>query len=1083
MPDFDESLVAAFERVVAQFPSRIAVGSDVWEPTYRGLNETANRLAYRLIACGVGSGDRVAILMSHDAPLVAAILGILKAGSIVVVLDPGEPLSRLKTLVEDAEPRAIVTAEQNLNLAAEFARQGCNVLNFESETAMGPVQNPSIKILPEQTAFLTYTSGTTGRPRGVMRPHRQLRRAAAAYTDAMHYTENDRIPLFSMVSTGQGSACLWWTLLNGAMLCPYSLNARGIVGVPDWISVRGLTVYVSSASIFRTFAKTIDDRLVFANVRAVQLMSEGVTADDFRAFQQHFPRSSIFVHTLSSSETSNIAWSRWRQDDKVPEGVLPVGHFSRDVDVSLVGDNGQPVPRGEVGEIVVKSRYLASGYWRDPDLTADRFSADLDGNGTRLVRTGDRGRINANGLLEFCGRRETQIKIRGNRIELIDIERALESVTGVDRAAAVAMRRENHEPLLVAFVVKTSNASLTALRLRHALRAMLPLYMVPSRMVFLDSFPYTISNKIDREALRQYALPVRDGDKGNDPQTETEILLADIWAGILELPDIGQDEDFFNLGGDSLSGAIVAAQVYAALGVELSLDAIANHPTVSTLAAFIDKSRRGRAKASPVVRVPRAATMPISLSQEFTWNHCRRQEDRAHFTQSHTYRVIGPLDIEILKQCLSYLIDRHEILRTTFHLVDGCPVQIIHKSAPLGLSFIDFTETDDPEDQAESFIREETSRELDLEKLPIRRNVLIKITNDNYRLVYISHPLITDGFAAQLLNTEFATLYEAMLHGRKPPLPKEPPLQFADYAIWQHQVMRPDGPYFNEVIGWWKSVVSTERRATRLPFRRLIRRAPVDSREGVLQWELKEGVAKRLDGIARSAGATHFTIRLAAFAALIADVTANSIIVIGTGFANRNRVETQNIVGPFQNIVHLVFSYDANKTFLEWLGFVRDNVFEATTRSELPYEMLRTSGIKPPEIEFYFTTSSDHLEQHFGNLVISDEFYSVGVMPRKCVFEVDERKPENCRVNFDANTYDRNEMRLMVDRYLRLLETAAREPELPIGKLLKMVGAKPLRWTFASYAAPFFEFVTGFYSSSPQLKMFWRPIKRRLFSA
>ena len=495
----------------------------------------------------------------------------------------------LKMLVEDAEPSVIVTDVQNRNLAAEFGHSGCSILSFESETVMGPFQNPSIEILPEQTAFLVYTSGTTGRPKGVMQTHRQLRRAAAAHTEAMQYTENDRIPLFAMVSTSQGSVVLCGILLNGARLCPFSLKARGIAGLADWIIARELTVYVSSASIFRTLAKTIDDRLVFATVRAVRLASEAVTADDFRAFRQHFPPTSIFVHMLSTSETSSIAWSRWTQDDNIPEGTFPVGHFWRDTEVSLLGDDGQPVARGEVGEIMVKSRYLANGYWRDPELTAERFSADLDGNGTRLVRTGDQGRINADGLLEFCGRKDDRIKIRGNRIELRDIERALEGFPGIDRTAVVAVARDNHEPVLVAFVVKKTNASLTAPRLRHAVRANLPLHMVPSRIVFLDSLPYNWGNKIDREALRQFFLPVRGGNKGDEPRTETEMLLADTWAEIFELPDIGRDDDFFNLGGDSLSGAVVAAQVYAALGVELSLSAIADHPTVSTLAAFIDE--------------------------------------------------------------------------------------------------------------------------------------------------------------------------------------------------------------------------------------------------------------------------------------------------------------------------------------------------------------------------------------------------------------------------------------------------------------------------------------------------------------
>ena len=369
-----------------------------------------------------------------------------------------------------------------------------------------------------------------------------------------------------------------------------------------------------------------------------------------------------------------------------------------------------------------------------------------------------------------------------------------------------------------------------------------------------------------------------------------------------------------------------------------------------------------------------------------------------------------------------------------------------------------------------------------MEKFPIKRYVLIRIAHNNYRLVRISHPLITDGFAWQILDAELATLYEAMLHGKEPSLPKEPPLQYADYAVWQRQVMQPDGPYFNGAVNWWRDFLSTKPKANPLPFRRFIRRAPVDPSEGVLQWKLEGWIAKRLEEIARDAGATHFTVRLAAFAALIGDVTASSTIVIGTAFANRNNVETQNIVGPLLNTVHLVFSYDASKTFLEWLELVRDHVFEATTRAELPYDSLRTSGLQPPEIEFYFTMSSDHSDKRFGNLAISNEFCSVGTMPRKCLFEVDERKPENCRVLFDANAHDRNEMRAMLDRYLRLLEAASREPHLPIGNLLMLAGAKPLRWTCANFAAPFYEFMTTFYASSPLLKMCWRPIRRLVLS-
>jgi len=613
----------------------------------------------------------------------------------------------------------------------------------------------------------------------------------------------------------------------------------------------------------------------------------------------------------------------------------------------------------------------------------------------------------------------------------------------------------------------------------------LPLHMVPSRIVFLDDLPYNKMNKIDREALRQYLLPVCNDGKSEPPQTESEILLADIWAEIFELRNVSRDDDFFSLGGDSLSGAIVAARIHEVLGVELNLGEIADRPTVSALAALIDDRRRtGSARPPPIVPVARGASMPMSIFQELMWKHY--QENRVGLTLTHTYRVIGPLDIQILKECLSYLIDRHEILRTTFGLVEGCLAQIIHPSAPLDFSFIDLIDAGDPEGQADTIFREKDSQEINLQKLPLMRYVLIRIAHETYRLARIFSNIISDGPTSHILNAELAILYEARLQGMEPSLPRKPSLQFADYAVWQRQVMRPDTPYFKEAVSWWGNNLSSAPKATRLPFKRFIRRAPLHPTEGALQWKLEDQAATRLDQFARSVGATHFTVRLAAFAALVADVTDNSTIVIGTHFVSRNHVDAQNIVGPSVNMMPLVFSYDTTKTFLEWLKIVRDRVFDTRTHSELSYEevkqQLRAKGVEAPDIWIIFAMSGEHSDQHFGNLVIRNEFRGVGKMPRGCLVYVDERKPENCRVDFDANDYDRNGMREMLDRYLRLLEAAASEPELPIGELLAMTGAKPLRWTIANYAAPFYEFVTPIYASSPLLKTVWRPIKRSILS-
>jgi amino acid adenylation domain-containing protein len=1070
--NFDESLVVAFERAAERFSSRIALGSDVWEPTYRELNETANRLAHRLIASKAAIGDRAVILMSFDAPLIAGVLGILKAGLVVVPLNPDEPVARLKKLVEDAEPSVILADSQNWRLATEILRPGCQIIAFECEKRLESVDNPSIAIAPGQTAFLGYTSGTTGRPKGVMKTHRQLLRGAAVHTEAMRYTENDRIPLFAMISTGQGAIAIWH-LLTGATLCPFPIREKGVIGLERWIIDRGLTVYVSSASIFRTLVKSIDEQLVFSDIRAVRLASEATTAADFRAFQKHFPPTSFLVHGLSSSETSNIAWSRWAHSDVVPEGVLPIGHVS--ADLMLLHDDGDPVARGEIGEIVIKSRYVANGYWRNPELTAQRFSADLDGTGTRLVKTGDLARMNANGFLEFCGREDDRIKLRGNRIELGDIERTIASLPGIDRAAVIAVRHENREPVLVAFVLKTGTSSWTVQQLRRAIRENLPQAMVPSRILFLESFPYNRGNKIDREALRQHALYIPTESTGDEARTETEILLADIWADVLEVPDVRRGADFFNLGGDSLKGAIVAAQLHATLGIELHLGTIADHPTIATLAAFIDQIRQtDTVKVPPLVRAPRGPSMPMSFNQEAMWNFCRGPEGM----YVHTNRIIGPLNVEIFENCLNYLSDRHEILRTTFDLVEGRPAQIIHQSAPSGFKYIDLINAENPERDADSIFGKESARENDLTKLPIKRDVLVRVAPENYRLLRISHLLISDGFSARLLEAELAKLYEARLEGREPPLTRKARLQYADYAVWQRAVMKSGSPGAEEALEWWTNILSSPVPATRLPFRRLISRGGADPNEGVFGWQTDEQASKRLDQIARGAGATYFMVRLAAFVALLADVTGNSTVVIGTYLDNRNSIDVQSIVGRLLTTATMVFSYDPSRTFAEWTGIVRDRVFEMIARNDpASQERLRSSGLKVPEFQVIFMMSSHHADQHFGDLKISDETPLMSSMPKGCTVYVDEQKPQNCRVMFDASHYDQKDMRAMLGRYVRLLEIAALRPELPVGILLTTAGANPRHWTYANYAAPFFEFIRGLYVGSPLMRMLWKPVK------
>jgi hypothetical protein len=295
--------------------------------------------------------------------------------------------------------------------------------------------------------------------------------------------------------------------------------------------------------------------------------------------------------------------------------------------------------------------------------------------------------------------------------------------------------------------------------------------------------------------------------------------------------------------------------------------------------------------------------------------------------------------------------------------------------------------------------------------------------------------------------------------------------------------MKVDGPYFQKAFNWWKTRLSSAPLATILPFRRLIRHRRLDPSEGILQWTLKEQTAQCLDDIAHSFGTTHFVLRLAAFSALLADITGNLTVVIGTTFDGRDRIETRNIVGRFAHNAPLVVRYDASKTFLEWLQIVRDGLFETKeVLGGLPYGVLvpqlLATGVQP-FTQIVFMQSSDHSDQRFGGLAVCSEKSSVGVMPNGCTFYVDQQKSENCYVQFDPGLYDRKGMRMMMDRYIRLLEAIAREPQLPIGKLQATIGTKPLRWAWSRYAMAICEFIRPYYGSSPLLKNCWCYAKKR----
>ncbi len=463
--EVETTIPARFEALAARMGARQAIGSGSWQATYDELNGAANRLAWMLLSRGVVRGDRVALLMRHDGPQMAAVLGVLKAGGIVVVLNPSDPPARLRGILADAGSSVVVADESNRTLAEEIARERGHVVLFDA-TADGPADNPKVDAAPGDVAFLIYTSGSTGKPKAVMQTHRAILHNIRRLTRGMSLVAVDRITLLASLSGGQGVATMWCALLNGAALCPFPTMEKGVTGLAEWLEERRITVYVSAASLFRHFMRTLGEKTI-PGVRLVRLGAEPATADDFAEFRKHFCDPCMLFNSLSSSETGNILQLLLPRSAAVGSGVLPVGYPPEGVEILLLDEAGAEVPHGEPGLMTVRGRYLSPGYWGDAARTAERFSGAADAAGVRLFKSGDRARRLLDGSLVFAGRNDARVKICGYRVELAEIEGALDRQEGVAKASVcVRGAGEGEDRQLVAYVLLRGGCECTAETLR-----------------------------------------------------------------------------------------------------------------------------------------------------------------------------------------------------------------------------------------------------------------------------------------------------------------------------------------------------------------------------------------------------------------------------------------------------------------------------------------------------------------------------------------------------------------------------------------------------------------------------------------
>ena len=1001
----DHCIHELFEEQVERTPDAVAVVYEEQSLTYAQLNARASQLAQYLKAARVEVQERVALWLPRSVELLIAQLAVLKCGASYVPLDIELPPARQQFVLQDCAARCVlcwgggrpcelegvdyIDVEQALQRMREVAT------GLATQDRGGGVHTPQFGVAgtPEWIAYVMYTSGSSGQPKGVEIPHRGIARLVRQNGYAQISAE-DRIAFASNPAFDASTFEVWAALVNGAAvrIVPQQELLEGeqfAAGLKrDGVSVLWLTV-----GLFNQYATPLKE--LWGRLKYLLVGGDALDARVVRqVLRESAPRN--LLNGYGPTETTTFALTCRVEEVGEQERSIPLGRPISQTQVYVLDEQGQPVPVGVWGEICIGGHGVARGYLGRPELTAERFVSDPFGEpGGRLYRTGDMGRWRADGQLEYQGRLDHQVKVRGYRIELGEIESQLRGHEQV--GDAVVMVREDGtghgtghsteygtdprvgEKRLVAYVTprslspehpdltesadargaqdqttaavssnpargQGSSPDVTPLvgvgsvdvdTLRTYLKERVPAYMVPAAFVVLPRLPLTPNGKVDRKALPTPSATAYRRGQYEPPQGEVEIALTQIWQSLLSVEQIGRDDDFFQLGGHSLLAVQMASRVRTVLERELALREVFERPTLAALARALLKAAPSD---TPIQRVAdRPDLVPLSLPQEQLWFLDQLNPDASRAYHIGTLlRLQGELDVAALRRALDRIVYRHESLRTVFRSEGQQAVQVIGPEVPFRLVEKDLSalEAEEREEQLAQEIQEEAQTRFDLSSGPLIRGRLVKQAADDYLLLLRMHHIISDGWSIGVLVKELSALYAAYRQGDSDPLAALT-VQYADYTLWL--TPRLQGNKLQEQLRYWQESLRGAPELLSLPTDRP-RPAQASYRGDSVPVVLDESLSEGLRQLSQRHGTTLFMTLYSGFAVLLSRLSGQSDVVIGTPVANRPRVELEELIGLFVNMLALRCRINGQTAVGELLQEVKRQTLSAYSHQEVPLE-------------------------------------------------------------------------------------------------------------------------------------------------
>ena len=1014
-----------------QNPSAIAcefAGSSI---SFGELDAKSNAVARKLRDLGVRRGALVGVCLERGLDLLVALLATLKAGAGYVPLDPDYPRERLSFMAEDSAMKALIThSALERELAFGVSNVLCLDLEREALSSLGgePLPKDDASADPESIAYVIYTSGSTGKPKGVLVPHRAVVNLLNSVRKRPGLNEQDVVLAITTLSFDIAVSEIWLPLVVGAKI---ALVSREVAA--DGALLREVCERCNVTFIDATPATY---RLLLAagwrGGNALTLICTGEAMPKDLALE--LPRMAGAVWN-GYGPTETTVWSTfWRVPQHV-ERVL-IGRPVDNTRIYVLDPQMRPAPLGAVGELFIAGDGVTHGYLNRPELTREKFVPDpFDVSGRKMYRTGDVGRYLNNGDIECLGRNDNQVKLRGFRIELGEIEDALSQHEGVASAAVILREDRPGDARLAGYLVTKPGASPSASELRAHLKRSLPDYMVPAVFVTLERMPLTPSGKIDRRALPVPGTPEPDArSEFIAPRTETEKLLAGLWATALNVPRVSIHDDFFALGGHSLLASQILARLRREHGIEFSFRKFFEAPTIARLAELIDGVPAAERTATKAIeRRPPGSAVPLSLAQERLWllEEMHPAQRLVHNLPA-AWRFRGPLDRQLLQSSLDAIVARHETLRMTLAIEGNRATQRIAEHASLEIAYVDLRAL--PEEQKLPKMREQISalsaQLFELDRGPLFRSTLFCLNDEEHVYYTVRHNIIWDGWSFDVFLKELCSIYQALSQGQSAE-PPELPVSYGDYVLWQREWIK--GPELAKQIAYWQKTLAGEVADLELPFDHA-RPAQTAYSGANMALSLTRQDAEALTAVAHRANTTLFNVLFAAYCVLLSRYSGQPEVVVGTPVRARNLPEVENLIGPFINAVVLRTTLAQERPFLEYLADVRDLTLDAFSHQEMPLELL---GTRPPIVRAFFSYQDARTRpMQLGDAQVTQIDVEPPAAANDLMLWMMDRPHELLAVaNFNTEIFESETVARILRSFVTLLRDIALNPTRELGRL------------------------------------------------